>query len=427
MAIQKHSGIRQMGKYRLMKRLAGGGYGDVWKARDTVEGILVALKLPLADPEDAGKQALLKEVKLVSQLRHPNILPVKNAEFIEDRLVLATELCAGTLADQSKPMAARRAVTICREVLKGLEYAHQNRVIHCDVSPGNIFLFPDGRVALGDFGISRSFERSMPTMLEFGTPGYVAPEQAYGKPTYASDCFSVGLILYETITGYLPRWPFEWPPNRINRLRDRGSASLQRVIRQAIRIDAARRYTDAGKMLAAMNRAVPEDADRSDFQKKAGAPDWQRVRREAFLGRYQRVLRCYYRCGACGEPISEPMQMCPWCGEKMAVTPLPTQDALFCPDCHRGILPEWRFCPWCYGRGFASPANRRRPDHRYKAQCRHCRGKLMRFMRYCPWCRRKVKRPWHVRPFPEICARCGWSVDTSFWTFCCWCARCLWR
>ncbi|MHC4468753.1 MAG: protein kinase domain-containing protein, partial [Planctomycetota bacterium] len=93
-------------------------------------------------------------------------------------------------------------------MLDGLSYAHQKRIVHCDVTPGNIFLFPNGRAAIGDFGIGILIEGRMKTIDDYGTPGYVAPEQAFGKPTYRSDCFSVALILYEFLTGVLPRWPF---------------------------------------------------------------------------------------------------------------------------------------------------------------------------------------------------------------------------
>ena len=98
---------RRLGKYRLVKSLGEGGSCKVWKARDCVEGIWVALKIPLVDINGMhDNQKLLREIRLVTKLRHPHIMPVKNADIIDGHAVLATEISAGTLADSSKPMSA---------------------------------------------------------------------------------------------------------------------------------------------------------------------------------------------------------------------------------------------------------------------------------------------------------------------------------
>jgi hypothetical protein len=132
-----------------------------------------------------------------------------------------------------------------------------------------------------------------------------------------------------------------------------------------------------------------------------------------------------FSCVDCGEPITESMVLCPWCGSERNRFDANTPLSHVCPDCHRGVLPEWRFCPWCYGAGFASPSETTTRGVRYHSHCTHCNGKLMRFMRYCPWCHRKVRKPWRVRPFGEVCGSCGWSVDSEFWTYCPWCKQCL--
>lgn len=107
---------RRLGKYRLAKYLGEGGSCEVWKARDSVEGIWVALKIPLADIHGKrDNQALLREVRLVAQLRHPHIMPVKNADLIGEYAVLATELSVGTLDDCSRPMSVRRILSIAAQ------------------------------------------------------------------------------------------------------------------------------------------------------------------------------------------------------------------------------------------------------------------------------------------------------------------------
>jgi hypothetical protein len=413
-----------LGKYRLEKHLGTGGSCEVWQAKDCVEDIPVALKIPVVgiNGERANEQ-LCREVRLVARLRHPHIMPVKNADIIGGYAVLATELSVGTLEDRSRPMSVRRILSIIVQVLEGLAYAHHQRVVHCDVTPGNIFLFPDGRAALGDFSISLRVKGRMATVDDFGTPGYVAPEQAYGKPSYQSDCFAVGLILYEYLTGLLPRWPFRWPPRGHQRLRERTSTGIVAFLKKALAVDPERRFANAEEMLAALMEVLPKGMktyaghDGKDRRRR----DWRKVRRGAFLRRYMKVLAMPFRCIDCGEPVAESMAACPWCGSERNRYDAGTSFSHVCPRCHRGVLPEWRFCPWCYGPGFKEPSATPTPGVRYHTRCRHCGGKLMRFMRYCPWCRRKPRKPWRVRPFPETCGRCGWSVDSEYWTFCPWC------
>jgi serine/threonine-protein kinase len=417
-----------LGKYRLAKYLGEGGSCEVWKAHDTVEGIWVALKIPLADTDGKrDNKALLREIRLVSQLRHPHIMPVKNADIIGDHAMLATELSVGTLDDCSRPMSVRRILSIAAQVLDGLAYAHRKRMVHCDVTPGNIFLFPNGRAALGDFGIGLRVKGRMRTVDDFGTPGYVAPEQAYGKPTYRSDCFAVGLILYEYITGVLPKWPFNWPPRGYKRLREKTSLAFAGFVKQALTIDPAKRFANAEKMRSVLLTAIPKNLKLAPIVRATGTKklDWQKMRRGAFIKRYRTALPTIFRCTDCGEPISESMKICPWCGSDRNRFDTNTPFSHLCSRCHRGVLPEWRFCPWCFGPGFAEPAVTRTAGVRYHSRCRHCNGKLMRFMKYCPWCRRKVRQPWHTRPFPEICTSCNWSVDSTFWNYCPWCEKSL--
>jgi len=419
---------KRLGKYRLEKYLGEGGSCEVWKAKDCVEGLWVALKIPLMDVNgQRDNQALFHEIRLVTKLRHRHIMPVKNADIIDGHVVLATELSAKTLEDCSKPMSVRRILSIIAQVLDGLAYAHRHRLVHCDVTPGNIFLFPNGRAALGDFGISLQLKGRMKTIDEYGTPGYVAPEQAYGRPTYRSDCFAIGLILYEYITGVLPRWPFHWPFRGHKRFRERTSAAMAKFVKKSLAVNPERRFPNAEQMLTALLQATPKSllkelALKSEVKRK---PDWRKMRRQAFIKRYNKVFSMLFRCVECGEPIAEGMLLCPWCGSRRNRFESRTPFSYICPRCGRGVLPEWRFCPWCYGAGFDSPSAARSTGVRYNAKCKYCDGKLMRFMCYCPWCHRKVRQPWQVRPFPEICARCGWSVDSAFWNYCPWCKQSL--
>jgi serine/threonine protein kinase len=414
---------QRLGKYRLLKRLGEGGSCEVWQARDSVESIVVALKIPhLGVDGQLRDQQLSREIRLLSSLRHPNIMPVKNADVIDGRVVLATELSVGTLADRSKPMAPRRVIMIMGQVLEGLAYAHGHRVVHCDVSPMNIFLFPDGRAALGDFGISLRIHGRMETIDDFGTPGYVAPEQAYGRPVYSSDCFAVSLVLYEYLTGVLPRWPFKWPLRGLGRLRDKTNTDFVAFMRKGLCINPAQRFAQADQMLTALHEAIPRRL-RGTLAPQLihKRQDWLGARRQAFQQRYGKVLGPLQRCCECKELITEAMLACPWCGSTANRFDATSAFSHICRRCHRGMLPEWRYCPWCYGVGYEPTRHTRTPGFRYPGHCAACQGPMLRFMRYCPWCRAKVRIAWAVRPFPEVCGKCDWSVDSSHWRFCPWC------
>ncbi len=413
-----------LGKYRLKRCIDKGGSCEVWEARDNIEGIWVALKIPLLDANgERDNKTLLREIRSVARLRHRNILSVKNADIIDGYAVLATELSTGTLANCSKPMSAARIIRIIAQVLEGLSYAHRHHIVHCDVTPNNIFLFPDKRAALGDFGISIKLKGRATTVADFGTPGYVAPEQAYGYPAYRSDCFSVGLVLYEYLTGVLPRWPFNWPPKGQRRLRNQTSLAFVSFMRKSLSVDPARRFANAGKMLSAMIEATPKALQKRAIVKSIDKKgDWQQMRRQGFVKRYRKVFAVTLRCVECKEPIAESMKICPWCGSGRNRFDCDSQFSHICGRCHKGVLPEWRFCPWCYGAGFASPSTSPTPGVRYQTKCKYCDGKLMRFMRYCPWCRRKVRQSPDVWPFPQRCGSCGWGVDTAYWNYCPWCA-----
>jgi len=146
-----------LGKYRIAGRLGEGGFATVYRAYDTIEGIPVALKIP--HPRLVTKDVLesfRKEVRLTANLDHPNILPIKNAEFVGKQFVIAYPLGEGTLDQRLKRrLATRTALHYAEQMLEALAFAHRHRIIHCDIKPDNFILFPGGRVRLADFGIAK--------------------------------------------------------------------------------------------------------------------------------------------------------------------------------------------------------------------------------------------------------------------------------
>ena len=210
-------------------------------------------------------------------------------------------------------------------------------------------------------------------------------------------------------------------------MREKTSLAMVAFLKKALSVDPAKRFKNAGEMLAALEAATPRKL-RPATRAKASAQsrqDWVKSRRDAFGRRYGKVLSADLHCADCGEPIAESMTACPWCGSRRNRFDKRTRLSHVCPRCRKGMSPAWRYCPWCYGPGFEPSGPDQTGGLRYHGTCRHCRGRLMRFMRYCPWCRRKVSKPWRVRPFPEVCGRCGWSVDSNFWRYCPWCEQTL--
>jgi eukaryotic-like serine/threonine-protein kinase len=423
----------KLGKYRLDRRLGQGSFADVWKARDLVEGVTVALKI--AHPgavTEWGRAAIEQEARIATRLRHPNIVSIRNADWVDGHFTMATDLAKSNLAEyRLARRSAPTALRVIREVARGLAYAHGQRVLHRDVKPENIMVFADGRAALGDFGASRFAAPVTRAYTEAGTFGYIAPEQAYGRARFSSDVFSLGLIAYEVLTGFLPTWPFEWPPERYRTFAAKVPEPVRPVLRKAAQFDPSRRYADGKQFSEALERAFAEvdahaqTAPRRRRRPRTPEPSPLAVSAEAFRRAHGRGLELRYRCHRCDGPIAEPMAHCPWCGSAGNSFAHLTNAALVCPDCEKGVRPEWKGCPWCYAGRFEG--NGRRPPNDPKAvrKCSRpgCEGQLRPFMHYCPLCKRKVKRVWSHTDLPDRCPRCRWPTSHAYFRFCPWCGR----
>ena len=246
---------QRLGKYRIERRLAQGGFAFVYQAMDTIEGVRVALKMPhqsIVTP--TMLDTFQREARMVAKLDHPNILPVKDASFIDGRFVIASRLGEQTLTDRlRKRMSFETSMGYIEQLLEAVAYAHRSKIIHCDIKPDNIILLPDGRLQLMDFGIARVAQKTIAGSGS-GTVGYMAPEQAMGRPSTKSDVFSLGLIMYRIFTGTLPEWPFDWPPKGYATLRRKAHPELILLLHKALEIRTNRRFRDANEMLLAFRR-----------------------------------------------------------------------------------------------------------------------------------------------------------------------------
>jgi hypothetical protein len=320
----------------------------------------------------------------------------------------------------------RYALHVLDQVLDGLAYAHERGVIHRDIKPENILVWRDGRVKIADFGVSKLMDRPVTHTTVTGTPSYRAPEQAYGRPAFASDVFAAALVFYEMVTRTLPRWPLRWPFQRHELFEARVPAALVRVIRRAASFDLEQRYRNAIAMLRAVRAAVPELADGAGVARPAVPVkrlSWQAYRMREFEKRYERHLQLECRCHRCAGPISEFMQSCPWCGfannSFAGITRFPS----VCTRCEHGVYDDWSYCPWCYGAGFRDVSHVPSRDPRYAGRCPRCsEQRLLPHMKHCPWCNARL-RPWRSRQLPERCPSCRSSVAMAYWEFCPWCGK----
>ena len=415
---------QKVGKYRITGRISSGPLADVYSAYDTIHAIKVALKIPTST-SGITQEDYLHEVQVATKLQHPNILSVLNASYIDDMFVIAMELGEESMADRIvRRISISGALDLADQALAALAFAHENKIIHCDVKPENFILFPGNRLKLGDFGFAKLSLRTLKASGS-GTIDYIAPEQAMGRPMFQSDVFSVGLVLYRLLSGVLPEWPYRWPMEGLDRLKSRVKPEIVAILKRAIQLDPAYRYKNAMQMYAAFKKADSKARRQRRSAGKNGrkGSSWRNIQWKEFQRQFRAVLQTNDHCRRCGGPVGESMQYCPWCG-----TDNPTRDSIssmpaHCPRCERGVKLDWDYCAWCYGPGFEAETNRHYPDKRYTAQCENkkCREPLMPFMKYCPWCRSKVRKPWKLEGSKHRCKSCKWGIAHEFWDFCAWC------
>jgi serine/threonine protein kinase/tetratricopeptide (TPR) repeat protein len=211
----------RVGPYEIVGWIGAGGMGEVFRAKDTKLGREVAIKmLPEGFGSDADRlKRFRQEARTLSALNHPNVLTIHDLGEHEGAPFLVTELLEGETLRQKlggKPLGARKAAEIALQVAKGLAAAHEKGILHRDLKPENLFLTWDGRVKILDFGLAKLQEPAIGSESEtrtnlsdpgrvVGTVGYMSPEQVQGLPLDArSDLFSLGVVLWEMLTGKAP-------------------------------------------------------------------------------------------------------------------------------------------------------------------------------------------------------------------------------
>jgi serine/threonine-protein kinase len=278
-----------LGRYRLLGELGRGAMGVVYRAEDPMLSRTVAIKTisMVADAEERAEyeKRFYQEAKAAGGLSHPNVVTIYDIGHAGDVVYMAMEYVEGTeLRDllQGGRLDAAAAVDIAAQVAEGLAYAHARGVVHRDVKPANIMVSRDGPAKIMDFGIARMRASDVKTQtgMLLGSPKYMAPEQLLGGPIDPRcDIFSLGVVLYEALTGAPPFSGADIsqimyqivhatppPPSAVN---SRVPPMLDLVVAKALAKDPAARYQDARALAADLRacraqvaaRAAAADAD----------------------------------------------------------------------------------------------------------------------------------------------------------------------
>jgi serine/threonine-protein kinase len=208
---------QNLGRYQILETLGTGGMATVYKAYDTRLEREVAIKVIRREAFPSDEMEMLlkrfeREAKSLGRLSHPNIVGVIDyGDFEGLPYLVMVYLSGGTLKDRlGKPLPWRQAIQMIIPIAHALEYVHSQNIINRDVKPSNILMTETGQPMLTDFGLVKLFgQQDKETTLTssgtgLGTPDYMAPEQWTGEPTAQSDLYSLGVVLYEMITGHRP-------------------------------------------------------------------------------------------------------------------------------------------------------------------------------------------------------------------------------
>jgi eukaryotic-like serine/threonine-protein kinase len=312
-----------IGKYKILSTIGSGGFGTVYLAEDTWIDKKVALKVPHKQNLDFGE--LLREPRLLATLNHPNIVTILTAEKQENVFFIVMEFVPGETLESI--ITRRRALDLATvldytcQICNAVDHAHRHGVLHRDLRPSNVIVTDNGLCKVADFGTSRFLEIAAHGTTVIGSPPYMAPEQFEGKAVFASDVYSLGVTMYQMLTGVLPYDAPSAPD--LERLR-RGELltsprlknpkvpkAMSDVVMKAMAPEITARHQRASDLLdevlairaTAPRRSArptpPADDELLEIQSRLKA-------REAPQPRF---------CWHCRKPLHARSDRCPFCGE----------------------------------------------------------------------------------------------------------------
>jgi serine/threonine protein kinase len=318
-----------IGKYKILSTVGSGGFGTVYLAEDTWIDKKVALKVPHKQSVDFGE--LLREPRLLATLNHPNIVAILTAEKQENVFFIVMEFVPGETLEaiiaRDGALDVARALDYTCQICNAVDHAHRHGVLHRDLRPSNVLVADSGLLKVADFGTSRFLEIAAHGTTVIGSPPYMAPEQFRGKAVFASDLYSLGVTMYQMLTGMLP---YDTPsPADLGRLmtgelltpprlkNPKIPKAINDIVLKAMAPEVHARYRRAGDLLddvlAARDVASTRTPRRPSSMPAADAPaiaaDDIQVRlkaREAPPPRF---------CWHCRKPLHARSDLCPFCGE----------------------------------------------------------------------------------------------------------------
>jgi serine/threonine protein kinase len=318
-----------IGKYKILATIGSGGFGTVYLAEDTWIDKKVALKVPHRQGVDFGE--LLREPRLLATLNHPNIVTILTAEKQENVFFIVMEFVPGETLEaiiaRDGALDVALALDYTCQISNAVDHAHRQGVLHRDLRPSNVIVADSGLLKVADFGTSRFLEIAAHGTTVIGSPPYMAPEQFQGKAVFASDVYSLGVTMYQMLTGVLP---YDTPsPADLDRLmtgelvtpprlkNPKIPKAINDIVLKAMAPEIHARYPRAGDLrddvLAALETGSKRTPRRPSSMPAAESPalateDIQvRLKaREAPQARF---------CWHCRKPLHARSDRCPFCGE----------------------------------------------------------------------------------------------------------------
>ncbi len=316
-----------IGKYKILSTIGSGGFGTVYLADDTWINKKVALKVPHKQSLEFGE--LLREARLLASLNHPNIVTILTAEKQENVFFIVMEFVPGetleSVVAREGPLELPVALDYICQICNAVDHAHRHGVIHRDLRPSNVLVSENGLLKVADFGTSRFLEIAAHGTTVIGSPPYMAPEQFHGKAVFASDVYSLGVTMFQMLTGVLP---YDTPsPAALERLMNgelqaaprlknpKIPKSINDIVLKAMAPEIRARYQRAGELLddllaaRAPSRYGPRPGGSSGngaFQEPSEIHARLKAR-EAPQSRF---------CWHCRKPLHARTDRCPFCGEE---------------------------------------------------------------------------------------------------------------
>jgi serine/threonine protein kinase len=321
---------QMLGKYQILDRLGAGGFGTVYLAMDRLLNRKVALKVPHNLADDVNDQ--LKEARIMASLKHPNIVELITVEKKDETLFMVLEYIDGESLDRyirrERMLSPARALEIGMGICAGLTFAHSHQILHRDLRPANVLLTKDGLPKVTDFGTSRILEMSKEgfARTRIGSPPYMAPEHFRGRAVFQSDLWSLGITMYEMLTGTVPFYDADpvkiaqaftsMPITAPHCKNPQVPRILSDAVMKALQVNLGDRYLSAQEFMTALKAAQEAMSKESRPQASMAlspSPAGQAVNppSRASSGKTQPRL-----CWNCWKPLPRLASSCPSCGEK---------------------------------------------------------------------------------------------------------------